>query len=109
MTHVGPRVERLDEARKVRRGLVPPEALHPILHPDLEALSGDRLDVFDHGAPALVALDELCADVRDLADAHAQHHEIEIFRNPQPLLRLVASVPERFEFPSLIAEPVAAL
>src|SRR4051794_38735050 len=54
--HVGPGVERFDEARERDRRPRPAQRRQIFAEPRLSGLRGHGLDVLAHGAPALVAL-----------------------------------------------------
>src|SRR6185437_16061538 len=109
VSHVGPGIEWLDEAGQGPRWYVPAQFLQIGAEPDLERLRGNGLDPLDHPAPAWIAGDDLAADVRQRADADAQHDEIEITHHLQLQRRALAAVPVRFEIPLLPPHLRAAL
>ena len=83
VAHVGPGIEGLDKTRQVHRRMRPSQRGHVLAQPDLEGLRGHRLDLGHHVAPARLAGDQLGRQTRQGANAHPQHHEVEILRHPQ--------------------------
>ena len=109
MSHVCPGIERLDEELIQRdRFDLPSQFLQIRVEPNLKRLGRHRLDPLDHMAPSRVAGDELTANVRQRADADAQHDKIEIARYPQFFCGDPSAIPVRFEIPFFATQALSA-
>src|SRR5262249_37744859 len=84
------------------------ELLHVRAHPDLERLRRNGLDVLDHRTPALVALDEVPADMAYGARADREHNEVEALSHLARLCADLMLVPVGLELKALLPHAVAA-
>src|SRR5271170_823650 len=109
LTHVRPRVERLDESREGHRRRLPPELLQILAEPELKRLRRDGLHACGHLTPSAVSGNEFLADIGDRAQADPENGKIEIARHPERPGRRPRPLPVRFEIARLGFERWAVL
>ena len=107
-----PTSRRARRSRRCSPPWVPPSraAVRSSSQPDLEGLGAATVFTFSTmDAPAWVALDDLPADVGNRTDAHAEHDEVEVFRDLERLSSPPSRpVPERLEVRHLRAPGASA-